>query len=260
MIEIFGEERKVTLPLCVGLEEDVTLYACVEGQMGRVWVDAIDDPTCAIALIGDFYFFLGEYNKDAEIEILDIISGLCKGKIMMVESQLWEPLLKKLKEELYPDSFKSFSRYAVKGKIEWFNQEKLKEYAVAIEPEFQALRIDERIYPITQEQYWTTDFCSNFISQEDYFKHGIGFVILQKDEIIAGASTYSYCAGKLEITIETKEEFRKRGLALACASKLILECISRNIYPRWDAANLASVAVAEKLGYRFSHEYTVYMV
>jgi GNAT superfamily N-acetyltransferase len=259
MIEIFGEDRKITLPFCIGQEEDVTLFACVDGHMGRIWTDTTDKPTCAIALIGDFYFFLGNYIEVKEKEILEIIEKFCKGKIIMVEGKQWEPMLKRLKER-YSDTFKSFPRYAMKGRLEWFNQEKLKEYAVAIEPEFEALRIDDRIYPRTQEQFWTADFCSNFLSQEDYKKHGIGYVILQNDEIIAGASTYSYCDGKLEITIETKEEFRKKGLGLACASKIILECISRNIYPRWDAANMASVALAEKLGYRYSHEYTVYMV
>jgi predicted GNAT family acetyltransferase len=91
-------------------------------------------------------------------------------------------------------------------------------------------------------------------------EHGIGYVILQNDEIISGASSYTYCDGRIEITIETREDFRKRGLALACAARLILECLERDIYPRWDAANIASVALAEKLGYRFSRDYGVYSI
>lgn len=36
--------------------------------------------------------------------------------------------------------------------------------------------------------------------------------------------------------------------------------MERNIYPRWDAANLESVAIAEKLGYHFDKEYEVYSI
>ena len=64
--------------------------------------------------------------------------------------------------------------------------------------------------------------------------------------------------GGIEIEIDTKEECRRRGLALACGARLILECLDRGLYPSWDAANLDSVRLAEKLGYRFDRAYTAY--
>ncbi len=259
MIELFGTDCFISRPLWEGEEEEVTLLSCIEGHMGRLWVDVMEKPNCAFALVGDFCYIIGCYNKSEEKNIIEILMEHCQGKIIMIDAKQWEPMLSLLKEE-FPERFKTFTRYALFGKLEWFDQAKLQEYATAIEPEFHAVRIDEKIYPITQEQFWTADFCSNFITQQDFKEHGIGYVILKDNEIIAGASTYSYCEGKLEITIETKEEYRKKGLALACASKIILECLERNIFPRWDAANMASVALAEKLGYRFNHEYTVYMI
>ncbi|MCR5097745.1 MAG: GNAT family N-acetyltransferase [Lachnospiraceae bacterium] len=42
-----------------------------------------------------------------------------------------------------------------------------------------------------------------------------------------------------------------------CAA-LILRCIDEGLYPSWDAMNMNSVHLAEKLGYEFDHEYTVY--
>ena len=51
MIELFGKERTVIEPLCAGREEKVTLYACVEGHMGRIWVDDKEKPVCAIVFI-----------------------------------------------------------------------------------------------------------------------------------------------------------------------------------------------------------------
>jgi hypothetical protein len=46
---------------------------------------------------------------------------------------------------------------------------------------------------------------------------------------------------------------------IACAA-LILNCLEEGLYPSWDAQNLTSVHLAEKLGYELDHEYTVYEV
>ena len=41
---------------------------------------------------------------------------------------------------------------------------------------------------------------------------------------------------------------------------LILRCLDEGLYPSEDAQNMASVHLAEKLGYEFDHEYTAYEV
>lgn len=41
---------------------------------------------------------------------------------------------------------------------------------------------------------------------------------------------------------------------------LILRCLDEGLYPSWDAQNMNSVHLAEKLGYEFDHEYTAYEV
>ena len=77
---------------------------------------------------------------------------------------------------------------------------------------------------------------------------------------MAGASSYSRYKDGIEIQIDTREEHRRRGLAFACGAKLILECLERNLYPSWDAQNMWSAGLAEKLGYRYSHTYTAYEI
>ncbi len=44
-----------------------------------------------------------------------------------------------------------------------------------------------------------------------------------------------------------------------CA-KLILECMDRGLYPSWDAHDMRSVALAEKLGYHLDKEYVTYII
>ena len=60
--------------------------------------------------------------------------------------------------------------------------------------------------------------------------------------------------------MDTREQDRRKHLATACSAALILECLDRGLYPSWDAHNLNSVHLAEKLGYEFSHEYAAYEV
>ena len=85
-------------------------------------------------------------------------------------------------------------------------------------------------------------------------------MILKDGEPVSGASSYSGYRGGIEIEIDTRKDFRRKGLAFVCGAKLILECLDRGWYPSWDAHNLWSVALAEKLGYHFDHEYEAYEV
>lgn len=54
----------------------------------------------------------------------------------------------------------------------------------------------------------------------------------------------------------TQKEYRRRGLASICGARLILECLQRELYPSWDAHSRASLTLAEKLGYHYSHTYS----
>ena len=62
--------------------------------------------------------------------------------------------------------------------------------------------------------------------------------------------------GGIEVQIATKDEFQRKGLAMACAAALLLECMNRKVRPCWDAATLISKHMALKLGYAYRGEYS----
>jgi GNAT superfamily N-acetyltransferase len=255
MVELLAEERQV-LSRFRKEKTDVTLCSCIEGKMGKAWVDNKDNPTFGIAVVADFCYLLGSiegYNGEVSIEEL---VEKCKGKIIIADVSSWISFI----ESQYPNPLKRFSRYSIKTEPNVFKKDTLNEYINAIDSEFNISRIDESLYPKVLEDDFMADCCSNYDSYEDFLNNGLGYAIVYNGEIIAGASSYTYCEGRIEITIGTKDEYRRKGLALAVASKLILACIERNIYPHWDAANLGSVALAEKLGYHFDKEYQVYAI
>ncbi|MEG0950903.1 MAG: GNAT family N-acetyltransferase, partial [Niameybacter sp.] len=125
---------------------------------------------------------------------------------------------------------------------------------------YQLQAIDEQLYATLKVQEWSEDFCSQFSTYEIFKEQGMGFVILHQGEPVSGASSYTVFDKGIEIEIDTQAAYRRRGLALVCASKIILECLARCIEPHWDAANKASVALAEKLGYCLEKEYVTYEV
>ena len=83
---------------------------------------------------------------------------------------------------------------------------------------------------------------------------------MKNGEIVAGASSYARYKDGIEIEVDTAESERRKGLATVACSALILNCLDEGLYPSWDAQNMDSVRLAEKLGYEYDHEYIVYEV
>ena len=255
MIELLCEEMYCLNSLCEG-RNSVDLRAAIEGNMGKAWTDNKEKPSIGIVLVADFCHLLGSIKSEEDEHKVKGLLDRCKGKIIVVEEISWVSIL----EKYYPASLRSFKRFAMKRELGTFKINVLECFINSIEQELKIERINKDLYHEVIEDPFMADCCSNFSSVEDFYENGMGYVIMHNGAIISGASSYSYCEGFIDITIGTKEDFRQKGLALACASKLILECIEKNIYPVWDAVNMRSVSLAEKLGYRFDREYKVYSI
>ncbi|WP_040950995.1 GNAT family N-acetyltransferase [Gorillibacterium massiliense] len=256
MIELAKNELETIRHLCRGRSETV-LLANIEGNLGRTWVDQKENPEFTVIVAGDFAFLLGnvEVLNDLDNTLRSVLEE-CKGKIIVTDESSWVSIL----SEYYSDTFRRFKRYSFAKEPKSFQIEKLKENIKMIDTDFQIVRIDARIYYRVLQDPFMADCCSFFSSLGEFMKHGIGFVIMKDNQIVTGASSYTYHEGSIEVTIGTHSLYRRKGLALACASRLILECLDRSIYPNWDAANLESVALAEKLGYQMEKEYEVYSI
>lgn len=89
---------------------------------------------------------------------------------------------------------------------------------------------------------------------------GIGVCCFKQDEIVGICSSNIIYKDGIEINIRVKEGYIHKGIGTAMASKLILLCLEKGLYPSWDAANLDSLGLAKKLGYNYDSEYTVYKI
>ena len=235
------------MPLFAGWEETL-IYSCVQNVMGKIFVTDTTAPKSACAFVGCFAFYAGETDEEL---ILSKPNGFV---IMVPQNEKWADLI----EKCYPAA-KRFTRYAIKKNTK-FDQEKLQKMVKQLPVGYELRKIDGDIYDQCLKNPVTVDFVSSFDSKEQYLKYGRGMVIMKAGEIVAGASSYTRYKEGIEIEVDTVEAERRKHLATIACSALILECLEEGLYPSWDAQNMNSVHLAEKLGYEFSHEYAAYEV
>lgn len=254
MVEVKKEEMDKLAPLFQGWDE-TPIWSCLQGCMGRAWAcESAEKPQAAQIITGDLCFFAGE----PEDQLIENIPGDFPSQyiLMVPESHKWAAGI----ERIYQNRYERFTRYAIKKEPGIFDRKRLAGYIKKLSQEYSIKSIDEEIYLKTRQVSWSKDLCSQFPTYADYKKNGLGFVAFHGDELVSGASSYTVYRDGIEIEIDTREDHRRKGLALACAASLILECLDRELYPSWDAANRESVALAEKLGYNFDREYVTYSI
>lgn len=227
--------------------EDSMVRTCLQGLMGgKVYVTDPEHPRSALAYCACFSWYAGEPDRE-------LIAFKPKGVVGMVPpDEAWAKLI----EECWPDADK-VTRYAIKKDTK-FDREKLEVIVAALPEGYELHRIDEAIYDLIAEDDLFEDCVCHFASKAQFFELGRGYAVLKDGKPVSVASSYSVYREGIEIEIDTAPEERRKGLASVACAKLILSCLDDGLYPSWDAANLNSVHLAEKLGYEFSHEYPCY--
>ncbi len=228
--------------------EETLIYSCLQKVMGKIYVTDLENPVSAFAFVGCFGFFAGEPDRE-------LVANKPDGFVIMVpQNEEWAKLI----EECH-DSAKRVARYAIKKDTK-FDTALLQAAVNSLPDGYEIKRIDADIYDKCLEDTVTEDFVSSFDSKEKYLEMGRGMVVMKGDKIAAGASSYTRYNEGIEIEVDTVESERRKHLATTACAALILLCLDEGLYPSWDAQNMNSVHLAEKLGYEFDHEYVAYEV
>lgn len=243
--EIYDTSKVVTL---FESWQETLIYSCLQRVMGKMFVTDLDAPKSALAFVGCFGFYAGEPNREL---VMNKPDGFM---IMVPQNEGWA----KLMEDCFP-SAKKVIRYAIKKDTK-FDKEALEKNINELPTGYELTRIDSDIYDKCLNNPVTVDFVSTFESKDHFLEMGRGMVILKNGEIVAGASSYTRYNEGIEIEVDTVKQERRKHLATIACSALILNCLDEGLYPSWDAQNMNSVHLAEKLGYEFDHEYAAYEV
>ena len=228
--------------------EETLIYSCLQRVMGKIYVTDPDDPKAACAFVGCFAFYAGVPDRE-------LIMGKPQGFVIMTpQNESWARLI----EACYPEARK-VTRFAIR-KDTSFDVDKLEGFVRKLPAGYTLREIDGGLYDQCLENGFSADFVSSFGDKESFLSLGRGMVVLKDGNIVAGASSYTRYLEGIEIEVDTQESERRKGLATAVCAALILRCLKEGLYPSWDAQNMISVHLAEKLGYVFSHDYEVYEV
>lgn len=227
------------------LFKDIRFYigrSALEGLMGEAYADNIEKPKGGVLIVRKFCFISGDIDKKELKEF--------------IESKLTEPVivpsdnLKPIIEEIFKGKIEKLERYSIK-KDPIFDKHKLQIYIDKLPKEYKIVEIDKNIAKRIKDE--------KFLNITDnYEKDGIGYCCFYNDEIIGVASSDMLYKDGIEVNIKVKEEYRRKGIGVALASSLILRCLEKNKKISWDAANMWSVGLSEKLGFKYHSTYNVY--
>jgi RimJ/RimL family protein N-acetyltransferase len=96
-----------------------------------------------------------------------------------------------------------------------------------------------------------------FGTPERALEKGRGFYLMSGDEILCEVFAGPPAGGLVEVGVMTYDQHQGRGYATLTCAHLIQACEAAGYQTYWNCAkqNLASAAVARKLGYRTEREY-----
>lgn len=253
MIEVADNQKEILVPLFHGIQDSL-IISCIQNYFGSAWVDRCDAPASGVIVVGDFVFLAGEPSEDILRSVQNDFRA--SGMVLVPDGTGWHSVI----EGVFGKRCRRVERYAIKKEGDIFDRELLKKYIGKLPEGYVLKEIDASVYDDVMSKEWSRDFCRQYADWEHFRDRGMGVVIYKDDEIVSGASSYTSYREGIEIQITTREDYRKRGLALVCASALVLKALQCHLYPNWDAANMASVGIAEKLGYHYDKPYTAYDV
>jgi len=100
-------------------------------------------------------------------------------------------------------------------------------------------------------------YCTMYGSAERVLEKVQARFLMHADEICCESYAYFAALGIIEIATSTSEPYRGRGYATMTCAHLIQACEAQGYQTYWNCAkqNLASAAVARKLGFRTEKEY-----
>ena len=93
-----------------------------------------------------------------------------------------------------------------------------------------------------------------------FYEKGFGVCATREDEVVCWCTAEYVSSTTCGIGIETVESYRNMGIATAVAAEFMRYCRLHNITPYWECevANIPSMRVAGKLGFRKLKDSTVF--
>lgn len=226
---------------------DYSLDCVIEGQMGQAVADDAARPRAYRVSVGPFWYYAGEADGPGGQAL---VAELPPYHLLMPSPPAWIEAARRT-WPLVTTTRYSFSaeRLSAEHLTQLWEGSPWREQVAAADAALLA-RFAGR-----PDNYVDT---GDFESAADFEARGLGFAALDGDRMMGAAYSSLVCSRGIEVSLFVDEPYRRRGIATAISAALLLECVRRGLRPNWDAANLESCALAEKLGYTPAGSYESY--
>ncbi|MCE5342709.1 MAG: GNAT family N-acetyltransferase [Eubacteriales bacterium] len=235
---------------------DTLIRSMLEGCTGEAYANV--GYTAAQIVNGDFAFLAGDAScAEAAALAAHIPDGFGRNALLLSARDAdWLAVA----EAAWGNRAMLGERYAFCKDVHHFDPSKLRAFTEMLPPGVRLAPVNSALYRRALDAEWSRDLVNQFRDEADFLARGLGVMALEDAELVAGAASYAVFSAGIEVEIDTRPDRRRRGLARACGAALILTCLQRGLFPAWDAANLASAALAEQLGYVPAGSYPILVI
>lgn len=265
MIELDPSQFPIAQPLFAGMHA-ILPDAILEGvNLGRAFVDRIEQPSAALLWTTCGYFFLGGHTDDPVVvhavahtlhEVLVPASKALgeSGFILYPNQAAW---LEKIPELLPGKRFFQIFRRTFHLDRSAFAA--LGNWRARI-PVGLSLRCVDQVLIERVQGGLAAEIGQFWRSPADFLAHGLGFCLLDGDEVLSQCMAVFSSSTGMEISISTPEPHRRKGSAFLVAAAFIEACLEQGKHPNWECFwdNQPSNSLAEKLGYKMINDVPVY--
>ncbi len=230
---------------------------------GRVFVDCAETPRTAMIWLGnnDGFLFIGDAaNEDFTNGLNHFIDTLIKPEAEKAKLTWFEAIA--LNESWYTVFKELFAHRKLESWQQWvylLDETIFRKKEIPLEGGYQLVKIDRRLYESTNK-FLRGKIAECWPSPEAFFENGFGYGVLYNNEVVSVCFSGFVYDGVHAIDLETIKAHRGKRLAEACAQAFVVACIKKGASSYWDCmdSNQASIAVAEKLGFKKARGYTGY--
>lgn len=232
--------------------------AIIEGRVeGKIFVDNEVDPQSFYVLhpygmsllFGDFTN--AAFNSEFRNYMLNTSRQRQKDEWMQVFPDGWNAVIESF-GLIPPTDSKSDTKIEVERRVNFKFDKDIylsnKEKYTVSDPLIKVIPTDKAIYEQMKGAVIPSCFWD---SGERFVKEGFGFSAFYGDELASTAFSAFVIDDKLELGIETREQFRGKRTAYSACCGLIDYCLTNGFEPVWACrmGNVGSYKLAEKLGF-----------
>ena len=264
MIELSKEQYHCVRDLFPIQEGYIEPKAVIElNNPGWVFADSTTQPeTALIWTQGNVgFYFLGTFDSQCTENLNRVIDTIIIPRLASKEIEYFEfSSIPPVTDADLENIFKSRKLYSWKQTVYQYRENKAVPSIIPHEGRLCDIKDVGKKYPVENMDFVNDKILNYWDSIDAFHAKANGYCIII-DNIAVSLAITGWIAGNThEISIETVENYRRKGFAKICASALINCYLQKGYLPHWECetANIASAKLAQGFGFTKLNDYLCY--